>query len=291
MTAADHSETARGMPVEGEPIRRVDVDRYRVKPGEWVDLHAVDTRATDAFDGSKRDGKALLRSMGDRLETLQEVLYAQAKHSLLIVIQAMDTGGKDSTIGHVFSGVNPQGVKVVSFKQPTSLQLAHDFLWRVHPHTPADGEIAIFNRSHYEDVLVARVHDLVPERVWRPRYAHIRAFEKMLVDEGTAILKFYLQISLDEQKERLQDRLDDPSKHWKFDIGDLKERKRWDEYMAAYTEMMAETSTPESPWYVVPADRKWYRNLVVSQAILDALEGMDLHYPPAQEGLDEVVIE
>lgn len=290
MTSAHHAETPAGMSVAGEPIHQVDIERYRVQPGERVDLNAVDTRATDAFDGAKKDGKSVLGPMRDRLETLQEVLYAQAKHSQLIVIQAMDTGGKDSTIGHVFSGVNPQGVKVVSFKQPTPRQLAHDFLWRVHPHAPAAGEIAIFNRSHYEDVLVVRVHELVPESVWRPRYEHIRAFERLLRNKGTAILKFCLQISKDEQKERLQDRLDEPSKHWKFDVGDLGERKRWDDYMMAYSEMMAETSTPDSPWYVIPADRKWYRNLVVTQAILDTLEGMDLHYPPAQDGLDDVVI-
>lgn len=280
-----------GLPVGGKPIQAVQVDSYRVRIGEQIDLGAVDTRATDGFDGGKPEGKALLRKMAARLHTLQEVLYAQAQHCLLIVIQAMDTGGKDSTIRHVFSGVNPQGVKVVSFKQPTPLERAHDFLWRVHPHTPAKGEIAIFNRSHYEDVLVARVHGLVPEGVWRQRYEHIRAFEQLLIDEGTTVVKFFLHISPEKQKERLQDRLDDPSKHWKFDIGDLDERRRWGEYMTAYSEMMAETSTPESPWYVVPADRKWYRNLVVSQTILNTLERMGLCYPPPPDGLEQVVIE
>jgi PPK2 family polyphosphate:nucleotide phosphotransferase len=225
------------------------------------------------------------------LEHLQELLYAESKHKVLIVLQAMDTGGKDGTIRHVFEGVNPQGVKVAGFKVPTPKELAHDYLWRVHKHTPGSGEIVIFNRSHYEDVLVVRVHDLVPREVWSRRYEHIRAFEKLLADEGTTVLKFYLHIDLAEQKERLQERLDQPDKNWKFSIGDLKERARWDQYLAAYQQALQETSTEYAPWYIVPANRKWYRNLVISTIIINKLKSLDMSYPEAEEGLEDVVIE
>jgi PPK2 family polyphosphate:nucleotide phosphotransferase len=194
-------------------------------------------------------------------------------------------------IRHVFDGVNPQGVKVASFKKPTPRELAHDYLWRIHPHTPGDGEIVIFNRSHYEDVLVVRVHGLVPADVWERRYDHINAFERLLADEGTTILKFFLHISKEEQRERLQARLDDPGKHWKFSLGDLDERARWDDYVAAYEAMLSKTSTPWAPWYVVPADRKWYRNLVIARVMVDTLEGLEMQYPPAEDDLDGVVIE
>ncbi|MCB0074803.1 MAG: polyphosphate kinase 2 family protein, partial [Caldilineaceae bacterium] len=195
------------------------------------------------------------------------------------------------TIRHVFDGVNPQGVKVASFKKPTPEELAHDYLWRIHKQTPGDGEIVIFNRSHYEDVLVVRVHNLVPPDIWGKRYEHIRAWEKMLADEGTTILKFFLHISKEEQKERLQARLDEPEKHWKFSSADLAERKRWDDYQAAYEAMLTKTSTDYAPWYIVPANRKWYRNLVISKVIIDTLEGLNMTYPPAEPGLDQIVID
>ncbi|MEZ4640879.1 MAG: polyphosphate kinase 2 family protein, partial [Caldilineaceae bacterium] len=239
----------------------------------------------------KDEGKERFKDLNKRLEELQETLYAQGKHKLLIVLQALDTGGKDGAIRHVFDGVNPQGVKVVPFKVPTPIELAHDYLWRVHPHTPARGEMVIFNRSHYEDVLVVRVHNLVPEDVWSRRYEHINAFEKLLADEGTTILKFYLHISKPEQKERLQARLDDPSKHWKFRAGDLAERKLWPDYMAAYEAVLNRTSTEWAPWYIVPADRKWYRNLVISEVLVKTLEDLNLHYPESKEPLDGIVIE
>jgi PPK2 family polyphosphate:nucleotide phosphotransferase len=229
--------------------------------------------------------------MASRIEQLQEVLYAQGTHRLLVVLQATDTGGKDSTIRRVFEGVNPQGVKVASFKQPTDEELAHDFLWRVHRHVPGDGEITIFNRSHYEDVLAARVHGIVSPEVWGRRYDHINAFERLLTDEGTRIVKFFLHISKDEQRERLQARLDDPTKHWKFSRGDLGERRRWDEYREAYTAMLERTSTAWAPWHVVPADRKWYRDLVVSSVLIRALESMDLRYPEPTDDLTDVVVE
>jgi len=274
----------------GAPTR-LDTSRYRVIPGKPVRLAEWDPRETNGFDGDKDAGKDLLPALVKRLETLQEIFYAQGKHRLLIVLQALDTGGKDSTIRQVFEGVNPQGVKVASFKAPTPLELAHDYLWRVHPHVPGNGEITLFNRSHYEDVLVVRVRKLAPEAVWSKRYEHIQAFEQMLADEGTTILKFFLHISKDEQKQRLEDRVNDPTKHWKFNPGDLEERKLWDAYMAAYADMLERTSTAAAPWYVIPADRKWFRNLLVSQVIVDTLEGLDLRYPDPAHDLTGVVIE
>ena len=266
------------------------MDQYRVKPEMKVDLNQWDP-ADKSLCHDKEEGRARAKELNQQLEALQELLYAEGKHKVLIVLQAMDTGGKDGTIRHVFDGVNPQGVKVASFKKPTPTELAHDYLWRVHPHTPGSGEIVIFNRSHYEDVLVVRVHGLVAEDVWRRRYDHINAFEKLLADEGTTILKFYLHIDLDEQKERLQARLDDPSKHWKFAKGDLAERKLWPEYTMAYEEMLSKTSTVYAPWYIVPANRKWYRNLVILQTIVNTLDGLKMSYPPAEDGLADIVIE
>ncbi len=267
------------------------MDRYRVPPDSSVDLAAIDANDKALFPGSKKDGRAHLAELNERLEHLQELLYAEGKHKVLVVLQAMDTGGKDGTIRHVFEGVNPQGVKVASFKKPTPEELAHDYLWRVHRHTPANGQIAVFNRSHYEDVLVVRVHDLVEPERWSRRYDHIRHFEQMLADEGTTILKFYLHIDLDEQKERLQDRLDTPEKHWKFAKGDLAERALWADYMEAYEEMLRRTSTVDAPWYVIPANRKWYRNIVISEILIATLESLDMDYPAAEEGLDDIVID
>jgi len=267
------------------------MERYRVKPASKVNLDQWDPNDKRAFPGHKREAREVLQALNERLEALQELLYAEDKHKVLIVLQAMDTGGKDGTIRHVFEGVNPQGVKVASFKKPTPEELAHDYLWRVHKHTPGKGEIVIFNRSHYEDVLVVRVHNLVPPEVWGQRYAHINSFERLLADEGTTILKFYLHINLDEQKERFQSRLDEPHKRWKFNLGDLEERKLWPEYMQAYEDVLSKTSTEWAPWYVVPANRKWYRNLVVATVLVETLEGLNMSYPQPVEGLDDVVIE
>ena len=269
----------------------MDVERYRVLPGSRVELSAWDPEDQQLYDGNKKKGKKALLPLNRRLETLQELLYAENKHKLLVVLQGADTAGKDGTIRHVFEGVNPQGVKVASFKVPTPAELAHDYLWRVHQQTPGRGEIVIFNRSHYEDVLVVRVHNLVPVEVWQRRYEQINAFEAMLADEGTTILKFFLHISKEEQKKRLQDRLTDPEKQWKFSRGDLAERQHWDRYMEAYEVMLSKTSTVQAPWYIVPANRKWYRNLVVSQVILAALERLEMRYPEPESGLDGVVIE
>ncbi|NNC39396.1 MAG: polyphosphate kinase 2 family protein [Acidimicrobiia bacterium] len=265
--------------------------RYRVMPGEDAQIAARDTRDPHGFSGDKKAGRKAMKVLNNELEALQEVLYAEGKQKVLIVLQAMDTGGKDGTIRHVFDGTNPQGVKVASFKKPTSRELAHDYLWRVHRHTPGSGEIAIFNRSHYEDVLVVRVHELVPEHRWRARYDHITSFEKLLADEGTTILKFFLHISKEEQKERLQARLDEPHKNWKFAKGDLAERKLWGSYIDAYEEALTRTSTDWAPWYVIPADRKWYRNLAISTIIVDRLKQLGMEYPDPEEGLDGIVIE
>ncbi len=265
--------------------------QYLVEPKAQIHLDEWDAGDKSAFDGGKKLGKKRASELNKRLEALQELLYAQKKHKVLIVLQAMDTGGKDSTIRHVFDGVNPQGVKVASFKRPTPLELAHDYLWRAHQNTPGSGEISIFNRSHYEDVLVVRVHGLVPDSIWGRRYEHINQFEKLLADEGTTILKFYLHISKQEQKQRLQDRLDVPRKHWKFSKGDLAERARWNDYQTAYEDVLSRTSTKWAPWYIVPANSRWYRNLVISQVIIDALEGLDMTYPAAEDGLDDIVID
>ena len=267
------------------------MDKYRIQPGQKVNLSHWDPSDKSIFPMGKKVGKEHLKELNGELEALQELLYAEGKHKVLVVLQAMDTGGKDGTIRHVFEGVNPQGVKVASFKAPTRKELAHDYLWRIHKHTPGKGEIVIFNRSHYEDVLVVRVHNLAPEAVWSKRYEHINAFEKTLADEGTTILKFYLHIDKDEQKERLQDRLDEPNKNWKFSLGDLEERKLWGQYTEAFEAALENTSTAYAPWYVIPANRKWYRNLVISTIIIEKLKSLNMSFPEPEDDLSGVVIE
>lgn len=267
----------------------MDLSRYRVAPDSNVEL--TDWATDDKGDLDRSEAEARTGELNDRLESLQELLYAEGKHKVLVVLQATDTGGKDGTIRHVFDGVNPQGVKVASFKRPTDEELGHDYLWRVHQKTPKSGELTIFNRSHYEDVLVVRVHDIVPKSRWSRRYDHINAFEALLADEGTTIIKLFLHISKDEQQERLQSRLDEPHKHWKFESGDLEERKKWDDYQKAFEVMLERTSTKQAPWYVIPADRKWYRNLVVSEIIVATLEQLDMAWPAAESGLDGIILE
>ena len=257
-------------------------EHYRVDPATFGGLASVDPNSNGGYD--KATAKPILKALNARLEELQEHLYAHGKERLLVVLQATDTGGKDGTIRAVFDGTNPQGVHVASFKKPTAEELAHDYLWRIHHHTPEKGHITVFNRSHYEDVLIVRVRELVPESVWRKRYDHIRNFEQLLVDEGTTIIKIFLHISKDEQRERLQARIDDPAKHWKFELGDLEERKIWDDYQAAFTDMLVETSTEDAPWYIIPANRKWYRNVVISQILVDTLEKIAAdEFPPNPE--------
>lgn len=255
----------------------------RVAPGDRVRLSRRDPRASSGF--SKRQGEARLLQLGRRLRELQEVLAAERRRKVLVVLQGMDTSGKDGTISHVFENVNPQGVVVARFNVPTAEEFAHDFLWRVHARVPAAGEITIFNRSHYEDILVPRVHRTLEPAVWRERYGQINAFEAILASTGTTILKFFLHISRKEQKERLAARLADPKKIWKFERGDLRERARWNLYQAAYEDILEKTSTREAPWFVVPADRKWHRNLIVAGVLVAAMEKMDLKYPEPPPGL------
>jgi PPK2 family polyphosphate:nucleotide phosphotransferase len=267
-----------------------DRKRWRVKAGERVELKAIDTKSADGAPGDRAATEATFPDLWANLHDLQERLYAEGRRSVLVVLQAMDAGGKDGTIEHVFRGMNPQGVRVASFKVPTEEELAHDFLWRVHQRVPGHGEIGVFNRSHYEDVLVVRVHGLVPKDVCRARYEHIRAFERSLVDGGTTLVKLFLHISKDEQRQRLQARLDDPAKHWKFRVADLEERTKWGDYQRAFEDAIAETSTDDAPWYVVPADRKWYRNWAVLRILTETLEALDPQFPPPADDLSGVVI-
>lgn len=263
--------------------------QYRVKPDRPMSFAQHDPDDTGDYpktDQAKTDAKATATALIERLDGLQERLYANRTRSLLIVLQGMDTSGKDGTIRHVLTGVNPQGCRVVSFKVPSAEELGHDFLWRVHQQAPSKGEIGIFNRSHYEDVLITRVHGWVSDAVATERYNQIKEFEELLTENGTTVLKFFLHISKDEQKERLEERIRDPEKRWKFNEGDLEERKLWHDYMKAFEDALAATSTEQSPWYIVPANRKWYRNLVVADRIVHALEAMKLELPPAPKGID-----
>jgi PPK2 family polyphosphate:nucleotide phosphotransferase len=272
-----------------EPPPEPDYPRFRVEPGTRMRLAEVDPDESEHY-GRKKDVNEELRRHRDRISDLQARLYGEQRRSLLIVLQAMDTGGKDGTIKGVFQGVNPQGCQVWSFKAPSNEEAAHDFLWRYHQKAPSKGMIHIFNRSHYEDVLIVRVKDLVPESVWRPRYEAINQFEYALTSDGVTVLKFFLHISRDEQKRRLESRLADPDKRWKFSSSDLKERAYWDDYQAAFEDAVNECSTSYAPWYVVPANKKWYRNLVVARTIADTLEAMSPRFPAAERGLDKVEI-
>jgi PPK2 family polyphosphate:nucleotide phosphotransferase len=258
------------------------------KPGSKVKLSDYNPDYHGDYDKTwAREETAQLQK---RMAVLQEMLYAQGGQALLIVLQAMDAGGKDGTIKKVFEEVNPLGIYVANFKVPSSEELAHDFLWRIHRHVPTRGSIGVFNRSHYEDVLVVRVNNIVAPQVWKKRYDHINNFERLLVDNGTRILKFYLHISKEEQKKRLQARLDDPNKHWKFSIGDLSVREQWDDYMAAYEAVLTKCNTDYAAWHIVPANYKWYRDLVITRAIVEAMESMNLVYPEPEAALDKVVI-
>jgi PPK2 family polyphosphate:nucleotide phosphotransferase len=261
-----------------------------VKPGTKVKLLQWDPGDTGGMK-SKADADKKTCKHCDVLDRLQNLLYAQRKHALLVVLQALDAGGKDGTIRHVMSGVNPQGCVVTSFKAPTQEELSHDYLWRIHKAVPERGMIGIFNRSHYEDVLVVRVHGLVPKEVWSKRYDEINEFEKGLSDNGVTILKFFLHISKGEQKKRFEERLDDPTKNWKVSQADFDERKYWADYTRAYEDALSRTSTKWAPWRIVPADHKWYRDLVVSKVIAETLEGLNMKYPKPAMDLKKVVIQ
>jgi PPK2 family polyphosphate:nucleotide phosphotransferase len=272
-----------------EPPPQPDYPRYRVEPGAPVRLAEVNPDESEHYR-RKKDVADELKRQRDRISDLQARLYGEQKRSLLIVLQAMDTGGKDGAIKGVFQGVNPQGCQVWSFKAPSNEEAAHDFLWRYHQKTPPQGMIHIFNRSHYEDVLIVRVKDLVPESVWKPRYEAINQFEHALTLAGVTVLKFYLHISKDEQKRRLESRLADPDKRWKFSTNDIKERAYWDDYMAAFEDAINQCTTAHCPWYVIPANKKWYRNLVLARTIADTLEAMNPKFPPAEKGLENVSV-
>jgi len=264
--------------------------RYRIESEQAIKLDNFDPNDTSGYDGKEEDEKEESKKLNERLRQLQEMLYAEHRRKVLVILQAMDTGGKDRVIHRVFEGVNPQGVQVAHFAEPTPEQLDHDFLWRVHQQVPRNGELVIFNRSHYESVLIERVHKLVAGEVWRRRYRQINDFERLLSEEDTIILKFYLHISADEQKKRLQARLDDPSKEWKFSINDLPERKFWKGYMNAYEDALNKTSTEWAPWYLIPANHKWFRDLVVSRVIVKTLERLDLRYPKMDKNHGSIVI-
>jgi PPK2 family polyphosphate:nucleotide phosphotransferase len=272
-------------------IKEQLLKRYLVGPGKKVRLSEWDPHDTREFRGAKEQARVELEKLNKRLEELQEVLFAEHKHKVLIVLQGMDTSGKDGAIRHVFEGVNPNGTRVANFKEPSLEEKDHDYLWRIHKQAPAKGEIVIFNRSHYEDVLIVRVHQIVPADVWAQRFDQIIAFEQMLAENGTTILKFYLHIDKDEQKQRLQARLADPNKHWKFRKGDLDERKLWPEYMQAYEDVLNKTSTHAAPWCIVPANHKWYRDLVISSVLIETLEGLQMKFPEPEEGLEGIVVE
>ncbi len=261
-----------------------------VKPETKVRLNDYDPKFCGDASKSDPEYQTEMNALREAMNELQQRLYAEHRQSLLVVLQAMDTGGKDGTIRHVFGGLNPQGCQVTSFKAPNYVELAHDFLWRIHEHTPRRGQIAIFNRSHYEDVLVVRVHKLVSEKVWRKRYDQINAFEEFLAEHNTRIVKFFLHISKKEQKERLQARLDDPTKHWKFSTSDLEERGRWDDYMEAYEDALSRCSTEYAPWHIIPADHKWYRNLVIAQIIEKTMRDMDPRWPDVKLDVDSIAI-
>ena len=260
---------------------------YLAEPGKKFRISDLKSDDTGDFK-DKKAAKPEVEKNLKKLVSLQDKLYAQGTQSILIVFQAMDGGGKDGAISHVFSGVNPQGCFVTSFKQPSHEELIHDYLWRIHAATPSKGKIGIFNRSHYESVLVERVKKIAPEEVWSKRYDQINAFEKLLADEGTTILKFFLNISWEEQKARMEKRLADPSKNWKFDPEDLKNRDRWDDYMVAYEDAIRKCSTKHAPWYVVPADHKWFRNWLISDVLVRTLEKMDLKYPPPLKDAEDI---
>jgi len=253
--------------------------RFRVKPDQKLNLDDYDPDDTSAFDGGKKECAEVNAAIQTRIGELQELLYAEHKHKVLIVLQGMDTSGKDGAVRHVMTDCSPQGVRVVSFKAPSKTELDHDYLWRVHAQAPENGEIAVFNRSHYEDVLIVRVHGDQGDKFWKKRFRQINDFEQMLAENGTLIIKFFLHISKDEQRERLQARIDDPAKRWKFQHTDLGERKLWKDYMHAYEDALSETSTEYAPWTIVPANHKWFRDYVVGKTIANELEDLKMEFP------------
>ncbi|WP_432797853.1 PPK2 family polyphosphate kinase [Poriferisphaera sp. WC338] len=256
----------------------IDTTSHLVKPGHPIHLSNLPTTPTFEFD--KKAAKAEFHEETKKLTHLQELMYAQAKHAVLIILQAMDAGGKDSTIRHIMTPINPQGCRVLNFKAPSPYELERDYLWRIHQHVPPKGCFSVFNRSHYEDVVTVNVSNLAPEEIWKKRFNHINAFEQLLTDEGTHVLKFFLHISKDYQHKRLQRRLDRPDKHWKFEPSDLVARAHWNDYMDAYSDAFNRCSVnDDAPWYVIPAENRTYRNLTIIKVINEKLESLDMHYP------------
>jgi PPK2 family polyphosphate:nucleotide phosphotransferase len=266
-----------------------DFDRYRVQPDEQLTLADLDTSDTASYD--EREANEELAALVEQIADLQDRLHAEEQRALLVVLQGIDAAGKDSTVKHVFSGTNPQGVRVYSFKEPSNEEAAHDFLWRYHQHTPGQGMIHVFNRSHYEDVLVVRVKELVEEERWRSRYESINDFERILAREGTTILKFFLHISKDAQLERFRERLEREDKHYKFSANDVRERRHWDAYQEAYQDALRATSTEWAPWYAIPSDRKWFRKLAVARIVASTLHQMDPRWPEPEEDLERFAAE
>jgi PPK2 family polyphosphate:nucleotide phosphotransferase len=264
---------------------------HRVKPGGSVDLAKLDPADTSAAPGDKETTQLTLFPLAEQLAALQDLLWANAGPRVLVVLQGMDTSGKGGTVKRVFGAVNPAGLRVTSFKAPTSTELSRDYLWRIHAEVPSRGEIGVFDRSHYEDVLAVRVHELVPDERWRKRFDHINQFERMLADEGTTIVKLFLHISKEEQRERLQARLDEPRKRWKFRLSDLDARAEWDAYQAAYTDVLEKTSTAHAPWHVIPADKKWYRDWAIATIMIATLESLELSWPDPEDDIAGVVID
>ncbi len=269
----------------------MNLSKFLVKPGSRADLAERDPGDKSGVPAKKEDRLRLLSQLAENLDELQDLLYAERRHKLLVVLQGMDTAGKDGTIRHVFGAVDPLGVRAISFRAPVGEELDHDYLWRVHRQVPGKGEIVIFNRSHYEDVLIVRVRSWIDMAECKRRYQQIGEFERMLAETGTTILKFFLFISKEEQRARLQQRIDDPTKRWKFNPGDLAERKRWDDYMDAYEDAVEATSTSWAPWYIVPSDSKSTRNLIVSSVLIDTLQGLGMKYPTPTEKLEGIVVE
>lgn len=265
--------------------------KYTLKPNNKIDIRDFDPSEHKHSDITKENHKEYLNELRAELKSLQKIFYAQKKYRLLIILQGMDAAGKDGTVRNVFDGVDPNGVGVAHFNKPTQEELSRDYLWRAHTRVPKDGQIVIFNRSHYEDILIVRVQELKPEEVWEKRFEHINQFEKMLVDEGTHVLKLFLNIDKEEQKKRLNARIDNPDKHWKIDPNDFKDRQLWDKYIEAYNDAINKTNTPHAPWTIVPSNRKWYRNLIVTEIVVDVMRQLDLKYPPANEEFHKLKID
>ena len=264
---------------------------FRIRPGDTVDLNTLPTKDETLFRIKRDEGEEIMKDFAKEIDELQTRIYAENKQRILVIFQAMDTGGKDGAIRSVFDKMDPQGIRVASFKRPSAAELAHDYLWRVHQQVPQNGEVVIFNRSHYEDILAVRVRGIFPETRWSKRYEHILHFEQMLADEGTTIIKFFLNISRDEQKKRLQARLDDTEKLWKFNPGDLDDRALWPQFMEAYSDVFSKTSSESAPWYVVPADDKWQRDLIVADILIKTLRALDMKYPSVEFDPKAITIE